>query len=633
MGMVRRWALALGPVLLLMLAGASAALAHIVVEAPWHSLAYAYRSAIFLINLDPIDWALVERKFTTDDDGRNPGLPPADRLQQLDQETGGAYWPAIETALAARRPDALFAASTRALSAAIRHRLSLAAANLSLPGVANKELTEAEQIHRAFSDIIRQTDPDGYRELGLAWLELSSSVGHGGVMTVGARSANDDAFETARAAINAYLVANYEPDQFALREHYQPIPEQRFLVEPHLQVAPWLPPGSDLNDRDPLPRLVLNFETQGIDERKLFMVAFGDMLFDSPEIFGEPARSLGMACSTCHNRGDTNTRLFIPGLGHQPGAIDVDGSYFNSKFNDQRPDPIDIPSLRGLRFTAPYGRDGRFASLHDFTRNVIVNEFGGDEPSPLMLDALVAYQLEFDFLPAPFLDADGRLPPTAPEAARRGEALFHRPFEQMGGRACASCHLPDSHFTDNQVHDIGSAGMGSGSGFSGALDTPSLLGSRYTAPYFHDGALPTLGHVVAWFDDRFGLGLAAPERDDLTAYLEAIGTATEPFQAYDDELTPFRLMYDELMTFLSTLDTLIPEQDRAHADLLLRTVAADLEADAAAMTNRAAQAKVEGLVERLWQLRDVIARERWDEAALQWATVVDLARQYDPEVR
>ena len=66
-------------------------------------------------------------------------------------------------------------------------------------------------------------------------------------------------------------------------------------------------------------------------------------------------------------------------------------------------------------------------------------------------------------------------------------------------------------------------------------------------------------------------------------------------------------MADELTTFLSTLDTLIPARDRASADLLLRTVASDLAADASAMTNRAAIERVHEMVARLEELR---ARDR-----------------------
>jgi cytochrome c peroxidase len=610
-----------------------AGLAHIVVEAPWHPLAHAYRSAVFLINLRPTDWGLVERAFTASEAPGAVGAPAKEQLIELDAATGSGHWPAIEQAIAAQDRDALFAAATRAVSQAIRHHLAEAAEHLREPGAATRELDEARALYRSFVDFIQQADPTGFHDVGLAWLELASSIGHAGVVAVGAKPADEVAFAAARAALGSYLIANYEPDAFAERTGYAPIPEQQFQANPEREVTAWLPPGSDLNDQDPLPRLVLNFEEQGIDERDLFLAAFGDMLFDSPEIFGEPARSLGLACSTCHNRSDINQRLFIPGITPRPGVIDVDGSFFNSLFNDHRDDPIDIPSLRGIRFTGPYGRDGRFASLRDFTRNVIVNEFAGPEPSPLVLDALVAYMLEFDFLPAPYLNFDGTLNELAPPAALRGETLFQRPFAQMGNRSCASCHLPDSHFTDNRVHNIGSAQDGYSAGLSGAFDTPTLLGANYTAPYFHDGSLETLADVVAWFDQRFALGLSADERADLTAYLEVVGTGDQPYEAFDGERTPFRLMVEELSVFLSTLDTLIPARDQLAADLVLRTVAADIAADASVMTNRAALEKTHELADLLWQLRDAIAAAEWDEAERRWLAYQELERQYDPELR
>ena len=71
-----------------------------------------------------------------------------------------------------------------------------------------------------------------------------------------------------------------------------------------------------------------------------------------------------------------------------------------------------IPSLRGARYLAPYGHDGRIASLREFVRSVIVGEFAGPEPSPAVLDAIVAYIQEIDFLPNAKLGAGGRLSET-----------------------------------------------------------------------------------------------------------------------------------------------------------------------------------------------------------------------------
>lgn len=606
--------------------------AQVATEAPWHPLAHAYRTALFLANLRPTDWVLIERTFATAAGPTAPGPAAKDYLVELDASSGGALWPGIEQAMAAQDRDALFAASTRAVSQAIRQRLAQAAEHLDDPGLASREVDEARQLYRSFADFIQDTDPSGFRDVGIAWLDLASSIGHAGVATNGGRPSDEVAFGAARGRIGSYLIANYEPESRLPRTSFAPVPETALVANPLLEVAPWLPPGSDLSDQDPLPRLVLGFEQQGIDERDLFLVAFGDMLFDSPEVFGEPARSLGIACATCHNRGDINQRFFIPGISPQPGSVDIDGSFFNPRFNDHRNDPFDIPSLRGIRFTGPYGRDGRFASLRDFTRDVIVNQFNGPEPTPLMLDALVAYMLELDFLPAPYLRTDGSLMEQAPPAAVRGEALFRRPFAQMGDRSCASCHIPDSFFTDNRVHNIGSAANDAGD-LSGGFDTPTLLNTNYTAPYFHDGSLETLGDVVAWFDERFGLGLSADERADLTAYLEVVGTGDEPYEAFDGESTPFRLTADEGSVFLSTLDTLIAARDQFSADLLLRTVAADLSRDASVMTNRAGMAKAHELADRLWQLRDLIAAAKWDQAQALWREYQELEQQYDPELR
>src|SRR6202011_2307344 len=108
----------------------------------------------------------------------------------------------------------------------------------------------------------------------------------------------------------------------------------------------------------------------------------------------------------------------------RPGNFITTGGLFNFRANNRLLDPVTIPSLRGARYLAPYGHDGRMASLRDFIRNVIVNEFAGPEPSPAILDALVAYIHDIDFLPNPALGAGGRLTGQVSDAERRGEALF-----------------------------------------------------------------------------------------------------------------------------------------------------------------------------------------------------------------
>ena len=582
-------------------------------EAPWLPEAAAYRLTLFLGNLEPLPWDDIETAWTEPYRGSEFSTGA---VEWLDRESD-IEPDALMDAMTREDRQAVFAEATQLIALRIEEELDRALA-AEESATAQRAVRTARELYRAFEDGIAAADPEAARRIGLAWLELNSSTGSAGVLGAGATSADRDTMAAARATISGYLVENYLMDSFAPRQTLSALPETAVLSGRAIEVPPSLPPGSDIFDQDPLPRLVLNFEEQGIDETDLPLVAYGDMLFDSAQVFGSPARDLGLACSTCHNRSDVNQRLFIPGASHQPGAIDVDGAFFNPIFNDRRDDPLDIPSLRGLRFTGPYGRDGRFASLRDFTRNVIVNEFGGDEPTPFMLDALVAYMLEFDFLPNSMLTTDGRLTDAAPEAARRGEEIFNTPFAGLGDRSCAGCHVPDANFLDRQAHDIGSVAPGYEGARAGALDTPTLLGTAYTAPYFHDGSLPTLAAVVDWFDETKSLGLTGAERADLTAYLEAVGAADEPYEAFDAENTAFRLAFSELTTFASTIDTLLPRRDAEHILLLTDTVAADLSADASTMSNLPARPEVYALAERLAAVGAAVRVEDWEAAEASW---------------
>lgn len=590
-------------------------------EPPWLPEAAAYRLTLFLGNLEPVPWDEVESAWSEPYRGSEftvGGLAWLGRESAVDTDR-------LEAAIAQQDRQAVFAEATRLIALRIEEELERAVTAQD-PAAAQQAVRTGRELYRAFADGIAAADPEAARRIGIAWLELNSSIGFAGVLGAGATPSDTDTMMAARATISDYIAENYLVEDFAPRQTMSTLPEFAALGDRGIELPPALPPGSDIFDQDPLPLLVLNFEEQGIDETDLPPVAFGDMLFDSAQIFGSPARDLGITCSTCHNRSDINQRLFIPGASHQPGAIDVDGAFFNPIFNDRRDDPIDIPSLRGLRFTGPYGRDGRFASLRDFTRNVIVNEFAGDEPTPFMLDALLAYMLEFDFLPNSMLTADGRLTDSAPEAAWRGEEIFSTPFAGLGDRSCASCHIPDANFLDRQAHDIGSVTPAYAGARAGAMDTPTLLGTIYTAPYFHDGSLPTLGSVVDWFDETASLGLSASERADLTAYLETVGAADAPYEAFDEENTAFRLAFSELTTFASTLDTLLPRRDAAQILLLTDTVAADLAADASTMANLAARPEIYALAERLVAVGAAVRDEDWAAAEESWSAFQSEAR-------
>jgi len=222
-----------------------------------------------------------------------------------------------------------------------------------------------------------------------------------------------------------------------------------------------------------------------------------------------------MSCETCHSGGHVNSGFFLPGLSSRNGTVDLTSTTFHRPADDRRFNPLRIPSLRGVVDSAPYGHRGRFATLEAFARHVIVDEFGGSEPSTRVLKALAAYMAAIKRPPNAMLGSDGRLSKLAPMAARRGERLFFKSGTTVGSRACASCHIPTRGFMDGQSHDVGTGG---------AIDTPSLLGAA-VGPYLHDGRFDFLKRAVGYFARKFGVASGPRKLADLTAYLRVVGAA------------------------------------------------------------------------------------------------------------
>jgi cytochrome c peroxidase len=321
-----------------------------------------------------------------------------------------------------------------------------------------------------------------------------------------------------------------------------------------------LPPKTELNE-DALskPREVFRSEIAG---GKSYMVNLGNLAFSSPGILGGVARQASVSCGTCHVNGAGNARFFMPKMSTRPGNFDTTGPLFNPNANNFVLDPVTIPSLRGARYLAPYGHDGRMASLHDFVHNVIVNEFAGPEPSPVIVDAIVAYIQDIDFLPNPSLGPGGRLVGNINEAERRGEALFRKPFPHDPNLSCAGCHVPSGAFVDHQQHDVGSGGL---------FKTPTLRNADFNAPYFHDGRFDNYGQVVGHFDRVFDLGLSAQDRQDLVAYLTAVGDGILPYE-HDGAGASLK----EINGFITVLGVAIPAVDKDVVSLAVDTIGNEL---------------------------------------------------------
>jgi len=290
--------------------------------------------------------------------------------------------------------------------------------------------------------------------------------------------------------------------------------------------------------------------------------ALGAVLFRSPYVLGSVARRMGLSCDACHSNGAANAAFFLEGLSSHAGTVDLTSAPFGAGADNGKFDPLAIPNLRGVARTAPYGHAGAIPTIRAFARHVIVDEFAGDEPSPAVLDALDAYLRRLDFLPNRLIDAQGKLTGLAPADARRGEALFERPFPRDAALSCAACHTPAADFTDRRRHDVGTGGE---------FDTPSLRNSAVAGALFHDGRAATLDEAVAHFDRVFALGLDAHQRADLVAYLKAIGAADRPTEPVT--LAGELQRHEEGVT---ALDAALRRRDAGLADLVAATLRLDL---------------------------------------------------------
>ncbi|HVW34844.1 MAG TPA: cytochrome c peroxidase [Acidimicrobiia bacterium] len=270
------------------------------------------------------------------------------------------------------------------------------------------------------------------------------------------------------------------------------------------------------------------------------LVALGHELFTSTTAWGQQP-TLGpelsgqrLACSSCHSGPgytDGKTHLISP-VGSQPAAR------------------RQTPHLFGLADTAPYSWDGRNATLQAQLKGAIVSPLelnAARPPTAHELDALAAYLLTITPPKAqPGVDYD-------PVKAARGDKLFHelRPVTDPGGEfnphasaACSTCHEGDL-LTDKKPHriwptpygdpaDIGEVNQ---DGHTIGFDTPALIGVRFTAPYFHQGAAGTGEDTVGkpgdpasarqalrtillpYYNARFQLNFTDADLDDLTEFL------------------------------------------------------------------------------------------------------------------
>ncbi len=127
------------------------------------------------------------------------------------------------------------------------------------------------------------------------------------------------------------------------------------------------------------------------DDFGTYEFELGRLAFRSPGLLGGVAAREGLTCQTCHMNGRSNPNFFLAGLSSDPGTVDTTTAVFSEVLGDGTFNPIEIPTLVGITESGPYGHDGREPSLEAFTRTVIVDEFAGREPDPVIFDAVITY--------------------------------------------------------------------------------------------------------------------------------------------------------------------------------------------------------------------------------------------------
>ncbi len=360
----------------------------------------------------------------------------------------------------------------------------------------------------------------------------------------------------------------------------------------------------------------------------------GDLLFHSPRTLGPAAQRLRLSCAACHPSGAAHGTLRLPPeICDRPGNVDLSTAYFRAGAENHVRDFVNIPSLRGARFTPPYGRDGRTASLREFIGDVVESEFAGAPLPARQLRALVRYVEDLDFCPtgarrarAPHRRRQRARPPRRDpvhEAARRLRRWQLRHLPPAVGVLPRRQGPPAGHGQPPSPHAI-----------DDGFDTPTLLGIAETAPYFHDGRFATLVDVVAWFDRSFALGLGAAGEADLTAYLTAVGASDRTA----DDRPPAQVMIDSFVY----LELLLDGEDREDRGIWMAALAASRdelarhpEAPAVIPAITRARAQVASVLARtqagapLAPMRTEIARLRRDlfRLAADWAGAASAARE------
>jgi cytochrome c peroxidase len=251
---------------------------------------------------------------------------------------------------------------------------------------------------------------------------------------------------------------------------------------------------------------------------RLLLTPFPQEEFNQTEDRKVAGQSMGVTCLDCHSNFHTN------GAFHQTPDVRPQAARFR----------LDTTSLRGMFNQQIHGSKRSLRSVEDFTEfEQRTAYFNGDHVSatrkgvhlpdrPNQVAMMAQMQNIIDFPPAPKLDPFCRLDPAkATEQELAGERVF------FGKGRCSECHMPQTSFLDNNMHDLklerfyqfGQTMNDLVTLPDGPIKTFTLRGIKDSPPYLHDGRLITLADTVEFFNLVLRTKLTQQEKEALVAYM------------------------------------------------------------------------------------------------------------------
>jgi cytochrome c peroxidase len=307
---------------------------------------------------------------------------------------------------------------------------------------------------------------------------------------------------------------------FDLPAHLTPeFPPPIFLItHPHLGDVSRGQVLSFRNFYEIMNGLITPVQMEGL---RLLLTPFPQEEFNMTEDRKVAAPSLGVTCLDCHVNFHTNAAF------HLTPDVRPQAARFR----------LDTTSLRGMFNQQIHGSKRSLRSVEDFTEfEQRTAYFNGDHVSATrkgtflpdranQVAMMAQMQNMIDFPPAPKLDPLGKLDPRkATQQELAGEKIFN------GKGRCAECHVPQTHFLNNNMHDlklerfykVGSISNDLVMVPDGPIKTFTLRGIKDSPPYMHDGRLLTLADTVEFFNLVLGLRLTQQEKDALVVYMLAL---------------------------------------------------------------------------------------------------------------